>query len=329
MRMKILLSHQSALDFWRIHRREKNRYPLYEGTLAPSEPPGKSSLANAALRDLDRPLDVAVSMKSAQRTTKQLVSHSIGYTLAPDSAFCVTENLLVSSPEFCYLQMAGKLSLHQLIQLGYELCGSYSPNVLSRQRDLPDGSRNTLYELDPLTEKQKLLQYMLSMSNAYNHKKAMTALQYVIDGSASPRETILVMLLTLPQRYGGFGLPFPDLNYHIYPAQTTSTPAEKSFRKCDLYWSDFRLAVEYDSDLHHTGAERIASDARRRNSLLSQGITLITVTNQQMKSMGDFAHLARQLAGFMNIKPRYVSGKKFEEAHRNLRKSIMQPSSTV
>lgn len=41
--------------------------------------------------------------------------------------------------------------------------------------------------------------------------------------------------------------------------------------RCDLLWPTASLCVEYDSDMFHTGSQKIARDARRRNALASLG----------------------------------------------------------
>ena len=51
----------------------------------------------------------------------------------------------MSAPEFCFLQMAGCLSLVQLIQLGFELCGTYA--VDPDRQDSDARRRSTLIAL--------------------------------------------------------------------------------------------------------------------------------------------------------------------------------------
>lgn len=65
---------------------------------------------------------------------------------------------------------------------------------------------------------------------------------------------------------------------------------------CDLYWPAARLAVEYDSDLAHTGSHRIARDSRRRNEIQSMGVAVVTITKAQAYSLSEFDMVAHQIA---------------------------------
>lgn len=61
-------------------------------------------------------------------------------------------------------------------------------------------------------------------------------------------------------------------------------------------WPEQNVAVEYDSTLCHTGAERIAEDASRRNALESLGFTVLTATWRQVKNRQEYLRFARILA---------------------------------
>jgi very-short-patch-repair endonuclease len=131
-------------------------------------------------------------------------------------------------------------------------------------------------------------------------------------------ETALSMMLTLPHMLGGYGIPAPKLNARILLAKTAKRNASRSYYVCDLFWPDYNLAVEYDSDEFHTGAERIANDSKRRNSLASVGITVITVTKRQIYSTTELAKTARLICG--NLEKRLqlpIPG--FNAKHRELR----------
>lgn len=56
-----------------------------------------------------------------------------------------------------------------------------------------------------------------------------------------------------------------------------------------MFWPEANVAIEYDSDLEHTGSARIAEDAQRRNDLTALGITTITATREQVMDAGSSA----------------------------------------
>ena len=66
---------------------------------------------------------------------------------------------------------------------------------------------------------------------------------------------------------------------------------------CDLYWRQQRnrIAVEYDSRLHHTEQEKQERDAIRRNMLQYKGVQVITATRLQVNKPSEFDKLARQI----------------------------------
>jgi hypothetical protein len=73
----------------------------------------------------------------------------------------------------------------------------------------------------------------------------------------------------------------------------------KRYFRCDLLWARFRVAIEYDSDMFHTGKEKIANDSVRRNVLGFMGINVITVTRSQLYSASGMQSIAEQLAKAM------------------------------
>ena len=224
---------------------------------------------------------------------------------------------MVSSPEFSFLQMADRLPLVKLIELGYELCGTYS---LPTEAD-PEPPERGFYYRKPLSSTGKLNAFVARMPGARGRKKAIRALRYLIDGSASPMETKLSILLTLPYLLGGFGLFMPELNSRIIPAKTAKRASSKAHYVCDLFWPDYNLAVEYDSDQHHTGSAQIAEDSKKRNALNVMGITVITVTKQQLYRSAELEKVARVLANCMDKRLKYRNPG-FATAHRELRSQL-------
>ena len=192
----------------------------------------------------------------------------------------------MSTPEFCFLQMASQLTQTQLILLGFELCGTYviGAGDAAAQRE---GS---------LTTVERLRAFIETAPHAPGRAKARRAVRYVINGSASIMESILVLLLCLPNRMGGYGLPAPLLNYCIPIPPSFKKIADRKYCRGDLCWPDAKLCLEYDSELYHANETRRQSDARRRNTLITMGIMVVTVTVDQMRSTESLNRLANQIA---------------------------------
>jgi len=270
---------------------------------------------------LSLPLDIMVGDRSARRPSKAVRPYVCPKHI-PDGAFVsFGDGLYLSSPEFCFFQMAAKYPLAQLIALGFEICGSYSlpGNALTGgdQGDLVQ----TMYDLPPLTSKKKLTAFSARMEGWVGRNQALKALRFVADNSASPMETVLVMLLTLPYRLGGYGLSMPELNGRIYPNKRASHFASKSFYRGDLLWRDAGIVAEYNSDAEHASSNRIAMDAIRRNDLSLCGIFEVTVTKKQIKSAELFDKVAKQIAVRIGKELRYKESD-FLKARRELRSAL-------
>lgn len=191
----------------------------------------------------------------------------------PDGAFlALGSDAFTSSPEFCFAQMAHRLSTPRLALLGFELCGSYA---LAGE---PPGFRAH----SPLTNVARLAAFVASLGSFKGVKHARLALSFMMDGAASPMESVLATLLCAPHSLGGYGLPLPRLNARLRLPNSVRPMTGSSYFSCDLLWPEARVAVEYDSTMFHTGAERIAADSERRNALAYLGVDVVSVTRDQL-----------------------------------------------
>ena len=317
--MDVFFINETALEFWRLHRRsqEKRGYSPCRRE-SPCVASASYTVHLGEIWGLSLPLDIMVGERSARRPSKDVRPHVCSKPV-PDGAFVsVGDGLCLSSPEFCFFQMAAEYPLAKLVALGLEFCGSYSlPGNASTGGDQGDLIQ-TMYNLPRLTSKKKLTAFSAHMKGLIGHEQALNALRYVSDDSASPMEAILVMLLTLPYRHGGYGLPMPELNGSIYPKKRVTQFAGKSHYRGDLLWREAGVVAEYNSDAEHANSECIASDAIRRNDLALCGIFEVTVTNSQIKNVELFDKVARQIAVSIGKKLRYKDPE-FLKARRELR----------
>lgn len=225
----------------------------------------------------------------------------------PAGAFvAVDEGFLLASPALCYLQLAGSLSVSQAVLLGLELCGTASPRSERCLNDVrsPKGNRRQA----PLARPSDLRCMVDSLPGVHGRKIAARALRFVVAGSASPMESALCTMLSLPYSLGGCSLPLPELNYRIDIPRSQQAVFGRTHYRCDLYWPGGRVCVEYDSDMFHTGSERIARDSKRRNALLSMGISVVTVTKRQLMSDIELDEIARTVAALLGKRFRPPEG---------------------
>ncbi len=256
-------------------------------------------LREGVLAFASEPLHLLVPHKNAVNSLKSTRCHVRSAPLSCGSFVRVGDDLLLGSPELCFAQMAASLPFVSLVKLGTELCSLYTLQ--------PNGSAGYERVLPPTTPRA-LEAYLGRCAGMRGLADARKAACLVAASSGSPMETALALILGLPLRLGGYGLPRPILNHRIDALQSGPNAMERRYYLCDLYWPEARVALEYDSDLEHTGPSRIANDARRRNDLTSLSVTTITATRDQVMDGRGLDRLAHQVARALGARIRSERG---------------------
>ncbi len=274
---------------------------------------------------LDR-LDLVVGYGDQRRVPGTTV-HIRREPLPERSFYKLDDNVYVASPELCLMQLATKLSEPQIVKLALEMCGFYAidpsdPGSMFDFSDLLD-EESGMSKRPPLTNATKLKAYAKRLFAPDSRAPSAHYLRYVIDGSASPRETALYMLLCMPLRLGGYGLALPELNKRIELTQAEKLMVGARHFDCDLYWDLRRrsIAVEYDSRKHHTALEKQERDAIRRNMLQYKDVQVIVATRTQINKPSEFDKLAHQIGKAIGKRFR-IPEKEHIKARANLRKVL-------
>lgn len=200
----------------------------------------------------------------------------------PDRSFIKLENgVFLSTPESLFLQMASQCSFWELIELGYELCGTYSKDVHGFS-----ALNNKVVSCSNVTTVKHLESYLDRCKNVSGLRKAKSALRFIVDNSASPMESAVAMMLFLSQHHGGYGLPLAQMNYRIdIPSHLRSYT---KYRICDFYWPKHKIALEYDSNAFHRSDLQKTSDSIRRNDLFNSGVTVLSLSSKQFQQLSLF-----------------------------------------
>lgn len=134
-------------------------------------------------------------------------------------------------------------------------------------------------------------------------ERAQRIVCLAFDGSASPMETMLVLILTLPVELGGYGLPRPRLNVRIAVEPDELRFCSKDKMVVDLYWDEARLVLEYDSGEFHAekGRGKRACDTERANSLTALGYQVLSATYELVRDSRRLDLLARQIAHKLGV----------------------------
>ena len=272
----VLFSHNTAARFWINHSGFTDNSRVPRPALDDCEYGAREIKASPLFDEfarVDGEVHVLVTPGVERKPTKDLVRHVCTEELPADAVVRIAPGVLVASPELCFLQMASVMEFAELVKFGFNICAGYR---IGSSRDAAE-----LVERPPLTTRARILDVISQSHSPSPIARARRALDYVGEGSASPMETSGTMLACLPKPKGGYAKPMPLLNQRIDYSPVARRMAGVGFARCDMYWPDQAVAVEYDSDMEHTGSERIAADAMRRSALRYDGVEVLTLSKIQ------------------------------------------------
>lgn len=277
------------------------------------------------------PVDLLVSKAAARSRGKAVRFHVWKGDVPAESMVRLSEELFVSTPEFVLVQMAGwhtkimpvvdefanelgdtreayamahiegeppyddpfvwdqTSRLLRLVLVAMEFMGSYR---------LSASGETTSYGCPALTSADDIQRFVDSLPRVYGKNRIETALALAMPHSASPMETALALMLSLPVEYGGFGLPKPKLNRSLSVDDHEALWSGGSEITPDFLWPDANLAIEYESGEWHgsAGARKLAQDATRANLLNTMGYHVLRVTTLNIQQLAEVERLAQQVA---------------------------------
>ncbi|MEE8716997.1 MAG: hypothetical protein SOI24_08170 [Coriobacteriales bacterium] len=336
--MKTFICGLSALEFWQQLRcREQPDLNMVHpvardsSTLglrqARATTPGPSLPNDSELRDacrkmpymLTAPIDLLSTTKRSHGSTSMRTRHVWSGPLPRGSFVQISPGMHVASPEFLFLQLAQRISPQRLTLLGYELCGSYCMPV--RGHHGTDGS--TCLQATSVT---RLSEYLArhELDGCHGINVARQVASNVVGFSNSPRESAMVMLLCLPKKLGGYGLPRPRMNAVVYIPQHLRAIAGRAWFSIDALWRDRRFGVEYDGGVGHRGESNIARDYSRANALLALGYNVETISNAQISDERSFDLFAHQVARSLGVRLRFEGSREaWRSKNRALRGEVL------
>lgn len=247
-----------------------------------------AALGLAATRE--DPLHILVDEKYDRVRSGRLKSHVWSTPVPPGSLFRLSDEVLVSSPGFCVLQLAARRSTAVLTAACMELCGGYG-------RD--PGCERGFRDRAPVARPSELKAYLDGAAGAYGSAKAREAARLCLAGSRSPMETVLALILLLPAQMGGAGFP-PEacLNYRI-DAPWGSFQTGRRYYLADLCWPEQRVICEYNGLDYHADRASYGRDVTRNEELRDLGwdvhvATAATFSSLQVRE-GFLARVAESL----------------------------------
>lgn len=294
--MYLVFDIGSSIEFWR-QRYPLDRTPKRSDLFAPDVCASTAHDVKALLPSwvdegfLEPCNGVLHALDCCGRVSKRghkVSIHRWNSSIPRGSFYELQPGVLVESPAFMFLQAGSILNLPTLIAFGDELCGLYSFDKREKR-----GFRK---RKKPLASKADLEHFVMQATNCKGRRLCMRALPYIVEGSASPMETLDEMSMCLPYRYGGYGLIQPNMNQRVDLTERAMRIAKR--RRCylDMGYVQFNLDVEHHGKLDHTDEDDRASDRARVNGLKEMGIEVIELTADQVGDLFAFEIIIQRIA---------------------------------
>lgn len=180
------------------------------------------------------PVDAIVSAAKRTHACGSLDVMVLRGSLPDGSLWEVGRDVYVCSPELCFALLArGGFDRH-LLEIGSELCGTYS---------LSYDQTGKYCACEQLTSRKKLGDYLAQMGGRHGIKAARRALGCLQDGSASPFQTALYLVLTLDPKYGGYGIENPRLHVKLDMSEQARCALGTECLTADLSYANERGEV--------------------------------------------------------------------------------------
>lgn len=150
------------------------------------------------------------------------------------------------------------------------------------------GTLSDLWKRPPLLTSEDLVACARSAESAQGLKRYDRAVRLALPGSASPEESLFVLMATAPRKLGGEGLPAPSLNRRVMLSRSAARAYGSDSCVGDAIWlppvalDQRSMCVEIIGRQFHGDAGK---DDARANALCASGVDVIHVDHAQMASL--------------------------------------------
>lgn len=240
-----------------------------------------------------------------------------GYPIG--SIYRLSEGVLIASPELTFLQMARELDFDLLVIYGYELCG-YFARAPEDPGFVNCPALTSTLGIGEYLDRLEALRRERGEGMPWGLGPARRALRHIRDHAASPEEAVVSMVLMLPNRLGGYGLPPASLNERVHlSAEVARLFGIDSF-VCDLSWGGGRV-LEYQGSQHKLRSRR-AYDMRKGNVLAVDGRSVIEMDRSMLSRQDLMDEVAKSVTRLLGLAWR-ASGTKLATRRARLRNKLI------
>ena len=313
----LYISHESALFYWRTN---PSRYVL-EGLDQNIRALRNCPISMEQVKEFDLfeaelgpdPIHLIVPPGAPRYGSQRFVFHTQGAMLPPHSLCPLHGGIHVVSPEVCLVQMCSIVPMTTALEIGMEFCGTYALRSFGIEEK---GDRS--YTLMSAARFRRHVNVWNGMHGLVQARKVAT---YLENGSASPMETKLYLLLCLPQKYGGYNLDRPELNGEVDTPEDAKLILRQNKIRPDLLWRNGHVVVEYDGE-YHNDPQQAVRDELRRSILESMGYTVFVFKKQHIYNPLVFDKMALTVAAKLGKRVRPLTLKQ-QVAREMLRSELL------
>lgn len=234
------------------------------------------------------PYHLLVPHKRLRYARCDVIFHIREQPLPPRTLLRAYNGPLITGPEliFCDLASSAGMDAIDLVQVGYELCGRYLI------RDCWDGY---IENSTCATSTEKIERVISGLAYRRGISAARKLVKCVNNGSNSPMETVLAMLLNLPKPLGGQGLKPISLNYPVTTLQ--------GVKFVDIAFPWAKVGLEYKGREAHS-VEKASRDDRRQNTLTGSGWTILSVWYEDLTQSNLYEKLLQEVFCLLHLRRR-------------------------
>lgn len=280
---------------------------------------GLAFLGDAAGYPGKRLLDVTVPCKDERLQIRGVESTVMSCDLPEDSFVDLGHGIAMSCPELLFIELGRVMDPVNHLLVGMELCGCFSRAAENPRKG------DAVYGIVPVTTVAKLRAYAREAHGVRGSQHALAAIDLIAENAWSPAEALVAALAVLPVDKLGLGLGPIDLNPRKELGERLSRLSDAGSRVPDIMFRGTDVGLNYDGEDHFRLSEiaraavaldrdpgnaalarefaeamadsraRIVADKRRDRDLMLLGLTVFSITKEDLLDRGGFERVMGQV----------------------------------